>query len=284
MHFSKTKKEIFDLQDNTNVNTLKNIYNAEGDQGIDLILDTQIIYFNDNLEILRYLNIEPSNLYSFNNKHEQDDYYKSKSFKEKKTYKIGGSNEHLTTFYSRPIRFEKDKMIFYINFFGNIRVHIPLLIDRTRYYIEFTAQPDKKLIIVVSTDRRHRDEIIHISCFYKSYIHITFVNDHKHYKLYHLINPDISAKYQDIIDILGFAISLFSDHDLIYHDRYRRWDNSVNNDWNNDIIYHRNSRNSTVFINKIKNDLSILKTCIIYLKDINFIFDDDIYLHRYISR
>jgi len=285
--FDKLDKPILDLSKSENINIINNMCNEPDNrkrkENFDLLLDTQIILFTDDLEILKIFDIKPNNLYSFNkieNKDIKTLNIEKKPISNNKKYKtLGGNVNELTTFHNNISNtFEMNKIRFYINYFQINRIHFPITYtDGKKYYIEFTSYPDRKLIIAVCTDRNHRNEIIHLSLFLNSYFHITVVRGNKHYKLYHTINPNIVNKYENIIEIINYSIILFNNDDMIYD---INWNNSINNNWH-EIIFHRSDQ--VILINKVKRDLEILNYVIKSLKNSNFMFLNTTYFNGYIN-
>lgn len=272
---------ILDMSIQKDRDTIFNIYNDTNNRKniINKLLDTCIIKFTDDLNILKWFNINPDNLYSFNKKEHIDK--KQTSYKEKKYKTIGGSVNELTTFHHHRIyRYEKIKINYYINYFRINRIHFPIIFtDGTKYYVEFTSYPKRKLIIAICTDISHRNEIIHISLFPNSYFHITFIINGNHYKLYHLINPNILNKYDNIIEIINYSLELFNNNNMIIN---VAWNNSINNNWNGEIIYHPTDRG--ILIDNIKLHLEILNFLIISLRDDDYMFENPAYFNSYIDR
>jgi 5'-3' exonuclease len=76
----------------------------------------------------------------------------------------------------KPNENEIKKMTEFINNNSPLCVHIPFKINEKTYYIEYTAKKkygtrSEKIIISISLDREHKEEIIHITCFPHCFIH-----------------------------------------------------------------------------------------------------------------
>jgi hypothetical protein len=198
------------------------------------ILDTKIINLNKltEVDLLNY-NLNKKDLYFFD-KTDEDEKYNETLFKDNEE-KINISTKRLSdleikssssqkkiyggakisTYYEKPSEIEIKKIIDYIIFYSNIGIHIPFDFCSKKYYIELTGKKDKKFVISISNDRRHKDELIHISCFPTSFIHITFIyNDtgnrmKKHYKLYQLYNPDYLKGFLCLIEFIISTKKIF---------------------------------------------------------------------------
>jgi hypothetical protein len=262
----------------------------------DKILDTKIINLNELTEKgLSNYNLNKKDLYFFD-KTDEDEKYNETLFKDNeekisKSHIINISTERLSdleiksssqkkiyggakisTYYEKPSDIEIKKIIDYINIFSNIGIHIPFDFCSKKYYIELTGKKDKKFVISISMDRRHKDELIHISCFPTSFIHITFIyNDtgnrmKKHYKLYQLSNPDYLKGFLCLIE---FIISTKKIFDLKPFPDKIFTDNPTNN-WKNEIITDKD---------KIK---LFIDNLYILLQGVRFIMYQDI--RKYIYR
>lgn len=197
---------------------------------INKILENEIIHLND--DNINKLRLNREDLYSFDKKKPLSARtYRKTSRKDNKNWKsAGGIKGNTTTILGSSTRKETEKIVKLINKFSVSSIHIPFtFVDDKRYYIEFTAQMDKKLIIAVCKDFRHKEELIHISCFPKTYIHITFIHDGKHYKLYNLYNPDNEAEY--LIDFIKFIIKSKEYLEKSENIPRGEWDSSQNNNW-----------------------------------------------------
>lgn len=149
--------------------------------------DTNLIYlYQDNKDdILKKYNINPINLYSYD---------KDINFNLSSKI-IGGVNVNdndidiSRLFSSSHIRnispIEATKINHFINHFFHFFNHRPS--SRTKigfiysfqfnsisYFIEFSIKQNDKLIISVNLNPDFSNELIHISCFFNSFIHITF--------------------------------------------------------------------------------------------------------------
>jgi hypothetical protein len=119
------------------------------------------------------------------------------------TKKISGGAK-ITTYYNKPNPDEINKMIRFINKYSNMGVHIPFIFQGITYFIELTAKKQNKFVISISNDNKHKEELIHISCFPSSFIHITFIDEDtkKHYKIYYLSNPEFTNGLEYILSII----------------------------------------------------------------------------------
>lgn len=112
---------------------------------------------------------------------------------------------------------EKDKMTLYMNFIKNeIETAIPnsssikmsIKISGQPHYIVFCykEKPIEKSIIALYTDEELKNELLHITFFRNSFIHLTFINEEPEkeaYRLYYVGNPDYQKGLMDILQILG---------------------------------------------------------------------------------
>ncbi len=259
----------------------------------DNILDTKIINLNElTAEDLSNFNLKRKDLYSFD-KIDEDEKYHETLFKdneeneEKISNSINISTEtteilsvleeckiyggaKISTYYVKPSNTEIKKIIDYINLFSNIGIHIPFDFCSKKYYIELTGRKDKKFVISISMDSRHKDELIHISCFPSSFIHITFIDTgntmKKKYKLYQLSNPDYLNGFFCLIE---FIISTKKIFDLNPFPNQIFTDNPTNN-WKNEIITDND---------KIK---LFIHNLYLLLQGVRFIMNQDIgkYIYR----
>lgn len=211
--------------------------------------ENEFILLNDE-NINRY-NLDPNNLYSYEKKTDDElmiyESHKDKTNVHINLYKLlksiikGGEPKdikYLTTYYKLPNKKEQIKMINFINKYSPLNVHIPFKFNKDIFYIEYTARKktDKteKLIISICSDREHKKELIHISCFPNSYIHLTFIINKKHYKIYQQFNPDKLNRFNDIFDFIFNCINLF---EIIKKKELTiDWNNDEYNNWRNDII------------------------------------------------
>jgi len=248
----------------------------------DAFLDKNIIYFykNDRNNMIQKLGINPKNLYSFEKKittHTSKSSSKKliKSYKNKSSLKKGGvtgvsrRSLNVRTKYKLTTDNDKYRIHNFINFFalklrenhGDIvGIHIPIVINGTRYYIELTAKINKKIIIAINEDRRHLIELVHYSCFIGSFVHITFILNDNHYKMYNTLNPIPSDKWLGIYRVINDIKTYFFDNIQNIHASF--YDNSVKNNWYADIFNHRDNPN---IIRRFEYNLYLLKEAINYL-------------------
>jgi hypothetical protein len=241
-------------------------------------LDTkEYIILNDS-NIIKY-NLKRENLYSYDKKTDVEKEIFSEPIKESKksnfnilklfTSIIKGGDpkgiNYLTTYYNKPDIKEQRKMLSFIDSYSPLNAHIPFKFMGDIYYIEYTARKrikDKteKLIISICLDREHKKEIIHISCFPNSFIHLTFIINDKHYKIYQKYNPDLFNRFNDIFNFILNCNKLFeiiiSNKDKI---DFEEWNRERNNNWKNDII------NDDKIIISFHKYIMIFLECIRYL-------------------
>lgn len=216
--------------------------------------ENEYIILNDS-NIIKY-NLKRENLYSYDKKTDEEKEIFSEPIKEsnKFNFKIlnlftsiikGGDPKeinYLTTYYNTPDNNEKIKMLRFIDSYSPLNAHIPFKFLEDIYYIEYTARKrikDKteKIIISICLDREHKKEIIHISCFPNSFIHLTFIINDKHYKLYQKYNPDLFNRFNDILYFILNCNNLF-EIIILNKDKidFKEWNKDRNNNWRNDII------------------------------------------------
>lgn len=200
------------------------------------ILDNNIIYFDENN--VKALGINPKDLYCMYKCEERinGEGIKGGNAETIEIIDFGISTEMLKNAKgklctnSRILTGENTRRIIeFINNYSNIGIHIPIKFEGKNYYIEFTAREGKKMIIAVNSDRRHRAEyeLIHISLYPKSYVHITFINKLNHYKIYNIEIPE----NKKLIYILKFVILAFAIFDgrILKKDEF--WNNSHSNNY-----------------------------------------------------
>ena len=150
--------------------------------------------------------------------------------------------DYLTTYSEKPNENEIKKMTEFINNNSPLCVHIPFKINEKTYYIEYTAKKkygtrSEKIIISISLDREHKEEIIHITCFPHCFIHLTFIINEKHYKIYQKYNPDVSNRFNDILQFVMNCIELFN---ILNKDskafKIDVWCNNKTNNWREEVI------------------------------------------------
>jgi len=150
--------------------------------------------------------------------------------------------DFLTTYSEKPNENEIKKMTEFINYNSPLCLHIPFKFNEKIYYIEYTAKKQQgikseKIIISISLDREHKEEIIHITCFPHSFIHLTFIINEKHYKIYQKYNPDVSNKFNDILQFIMNCIDLFN---ILNHNikafNIGVWCNNIKNNWRDEVI------------------------------------------------
>lgn len=228
------------------------------------ILDNNIIYFDENN--VKALGINPKDLYCM---YKCEERINGKGIKGGNTETKDIINFGITTDMLRNAKVKLStnsrilsgentrKIIEFINNYSNMGIHIPIIYEGMNYYIEFTAKEGKKMIIAVNKDRRHRAEyeLIHISLYPKSYVHITFINNLNHYKIYNIEIPE----NKKLMYILKFVILAFAIFDGRILKREEFWNHSSSNNWKNDII------NNPVIIREFQDNLSILLYSMKYL-------------------
>jgi len=200
--------------------------------------DDDIIYLYDDDDVLNKYHINPSNLYSFHKKFD--------------IKKIGGTTD-LSLFSSSHIRnispFEATKIndfiIFYfhlLNRTSSSRTKIgfikSFLFNSIRYFIEFSVK-NNKLIISINYNRSFTDELIHLSCFTNSFIHISFFYSGNKYRLYYKNNPDKNNKFNDILNfILDCNNNIFDDFENVpLHFWNSDWQSIIND---NRLVFQEN--------------------------------------------
>jgi len=194
-------------------------------------LDTKIIDLND--ENIKYYNLDKKYLYSYD-KLIKPLSKSSKSLSSKPLSKKFGGNKIISTFHSLPSYEENEKSRKIIENFDGIKKHIPFDYDGTIYYMEIAGRSDR-LIISISSDKKHKNELLHISLISESFFHITFIHNRAHYKLYLYENPSdfediIKFVYYNYIYYIYYIIENISTIDTTsFNDVY-------NNNWRNEIL------------------------------------------------
>ena len=139
---------------------------------------------------------------------------------------------------------EKEKMSLYMNFIknaiesaisGSSSIKMSINIGGQPHYIVFCHKdiPINKSIIALYTDEELKNELLHITLFRNSFIHLTFINDEvrikKAYRLYYVGNPDYQKGLMDILQILGEIQSqIFKRKANI---NFSFWCNNPTNNW-----------------------------------------------------
>ena len=216
--------------------------------------ENEYIILNDS-NIIKY-NLKRENLYSYDKKTDEEKEIFSEPIKESNKFNFnilklftsiikGGDPKginYLTTYYNKPDINEQIKMLSFIDSYSSLNAHIPFKFFEDIYYIEYTARKrieDKteKIIISICLDREHKKEIIHISCFPNSFIHLTFIINDKHYKIYQKYNPDVSNRFNDILQFVMNCIELFN---ILNKDskvfKIDVWCNNKTNNWREEVI------------------------------------------------
>jgi hypothetical protein len=144
---------------------------------------------------------------------------------------------------------EKEKMLLYMNFIKNqIETVIPdsssikmsIMISGEPHYIVFSHKEIRinKSIIALYRDEELKDELLHISFFRNSFIHLTFINNEsddegkiikKAYRLYYIGNPDYQKGLMDILQILKEIQSQIFKRRANIKDSF--WCNNQSNNW-----------------------------------------------------
>ena len=217
-------------------------------------LDEKEYILLDDFNIRKY-GLNHKNLYSYDKKikDEIEIIQVKKSNKTSVLYKLlssvikinGGDITKLTTYSEKPNPDEIKKMTDFINIFSPLCVHIPFSFNDKTYYIEYTAKKKhgtktEKIIISICLDREHTEEIIHITCFPHSYIHLTFIINEKHYKIYQKYNPN---SFNDILEFVMNCKELF---DILITNKksfnIEVWSNSKTNNWREEVITNNDNK------------------------------------------
>lgn len=204
-----------------------------------------------------------------------------------KNYLLGGhiSSCHIQT---KDIpREEIEKMSLYMTYIEDIidsidrrsgidikSVKIEINIGGTSYWIVFCYRKtdERKSIISFYTDNLLNDELLHLSFFLDSFIHLTFIKDDKlvspssknSYRLYYNCNPDYENGLKDILEILKeILFQIFNTSTQI---DYKFWCKNKNNDWTSLLNVGRTDlRDDIKFF--FKSNLLLLMTAINFLDD-----------------
>ncbi len=170
---------------------------------------------------------------------------------------------------------EKDKMTLYMNFIKNeIETAIPnsssikmsIKISGQPHYIVFCHKeiPINKSIIALYTDEELKNELLHITLFRDSFIHLTFINDEvpikKAYRLYYVGNPDYQKGLMDILQILTEIKSQIFKRRANINPYF--WCNNPNNNWTN--LLETNKRRNHLK-DDIKNQMEINLSKLIFV-------------------
>jgi hypothetical protein len=173
---------------------------------------------------------------------------------------------------------EKDKMTLYMNFIKNeIESAIPnsssikmsIKISGEPHYIVFCHKdiPINKSIIALYTDEELKNELLHITLFRDSFIHLTFINDEvpkkKAYRLYYVDNPDYEKGLMDILQILEQIQSQIFKRKANINKSF--WCNNQNNNWVS-LLEHNLRRNHLRDDIKEKFEVNLFKLKIIIWK------------------
>lgn len=256
-------------------------------------LDEKEYILLDDYNIKKY-GLNPNNLYSYNKKSGDEIEILTEPIKpiNKHTiqnnilYKLfssivkGGDPEgieYLTTYSEKPNIKEMEKMTQFINKNSPLCVHIPFKFNEKTYYIEYTAKKksgirSEKIIMSISLDREHIEEIIHISCFPHSFIHLTFIINEKHYKIYQKYNPNISNRFNDIIQFIMNCIKLFEI--LIKKNNAFNisvWCNNRTNNWREEVI------------TKHENISILYEYIMVFLESIKYLITRKFFIERFLK-
>ena len=212
----------------------------------------ELEYIILNEENIKIYGLDPKNLYSFDKKTDDDKEIYSQIIKVDKASSIdirstntiinGGASigiEYLTTYSIRPNEEEIRKNTNFIRKYSPLCVHIPFMFTGDKYYIEYSAKErtstrSEKIIISISLDREHKNELIHISFFPHSFIHLTFIINGKHYKIYQISNPDWKKRFNDILLFTINCLNLFKTKNITL--KKNLWCNHETNNWKYNII------------------------------------------------
>jgi len=208
-------------------------------------LDINIIDLNE--KNIKYYNLDKKYLYSY------DKLIKPLSKSSKPLSKKFGGNKIISTFHSLPSYEENEKSRKIIEKFDGIKKHIPFDYNGTIYYMEIAGRSDR-LIISISSDKKHKNELLHISLISESFFHITFIHKRGHYKLYLYENP---SNFEDMIKFIYYNYIYYISN--IYSNDITSFNHVYNNNWRNDIIPNPDILN-TIFLN-----LNILYAGLYYL-------------------
>lgn len=190
------------------------------------------LYENEKDEIKKQYNIDPINLYSYDKPYDDKPYDDKPSKKKSSSLlnKKGGTTDILSLYSTTHIgtsRTEAGKILDFINHFYNLLnttlsskiklgFIINLRIGSQRYFIEFSVKQNEKLIISVNRSRHFTTELIHVSCFPTSFIHITFINYPDTYRLYYKIIPKKNNRFNDVLNfVLKSKTDIFDGKDTI---------------------------------------------------------------------
>ena len=219
------------------------------------------------------IDIEDNDIY------EQDD--SDGGFKLKKGGKYikkGGcevGNIKVTTKHLAIDRSENDKIIEDINYFSPGYFLIPLEANNLLFFKSNFEDKKKRLIIQLNKDKKH--ELIHITLFPNSYVHVTFnrKKDAKQtLKIYQTCNPDLRCFFTNIKNLLlrvKYQLECFIDH--ITNNKpipdipeiYRN--NNQKNNWNSLVTLPKDEALDELIF--FRNNLIILLHSLQFLKDID---------------
>lgn len=158
------------------------------------------------------------------------------------TIETSGSNQLLlSTRHIRPDRNQIEKTEEFIYHYRQPNFNIRYEYDGIRYFMEFKTrtgvnEPNPKLIISIKDPM---NELLHISFFKMSYIHITFFHSGKKYRLYVNLTPKIENNMDEIRILIERYMDFFLNVDRL---RLREdfFDNNPDNNWRDEVIRNSN--------------------------------------------
>lgn len=232
-----------------------------------------IILDEDNIK--KYV-LDPKDLYSFDKRTDDEKEIYSSSINSYELRKKSGGVQNvinkLTTTIIIPNSNDIRDMTEFIDRYSQLCIHIPFLfVDSKKYYIEYSAKKSngtrsEKIIISISSDRYHKNELIHISCFPHSFIHLTFIINGKHYKIYQTSNPNCSNRFNDILEFIQKCIDSYNN---LLAGNLDFWCDRRNNNWRQEVI-----------LNRAVNKGELYHNIMILLASLNYLINFD-YFKRY---
>ena len=145
-------------------------------------------------------------------------------------------------------------------------IKMSIKISGQPHYIVFCHKeiPINKSIIALYTDEELKNELLHITLFRDSFIHLTFINDEvpikKAYRLYYVGNPDYQKGLMDILQILTEIKSQIFKRRANINPYF--WCNNPNNNWTN--LLETNKRRNHLK-DDIKNQMEINLSKLIFV-------------------
>jgi hypothetical protein len=156
------------------------------------------------------------------------------------TIPTSGSNQLLlSTRHITPNRNQIEKTEEFIYHYSQPNFNIRYEYDAIKYFMEFKTrtgvdEQNPKLIISIKDPM---NELLHISFFKFSYIHITFFYRGKKYRLYVNLTPDIRNNMDEIRIIIERYIDFFLNIDRLGEGFF---DNNPDNNWRDEVFRNSN--------------------------------------------